>query len=106
IQLYAGYEVGKPELPVVRVYRPSDEVFSKDALATYPHKPITNDHPAEPVSAENWKDHAVGFIGDEVARDGEFVRIPLMLADARAIADIEAGKRELSAGYTCELEWT
>jgi len=106
IQIYAGYEVGRPELPFVRIYRPEDEVFARDSLATYAHKPITNDHPAEPVSAENWQHYAVGFIGDEVARDGEFVRIPLMLADADAIADLEAGKRELSAGYSCELDWT
>lgn len=29
IQLYAGHEVGKPEMAVVRVYRPEGEVFSK-----------------------------------------------------------------------------
>lgn len=106
IQIYRGSEVGRPELSEVRVYRPADEVFSRDSLASYAHKPMTNDHPVEPVTASNWKDHAVGFVGDEIARDGEHVRIPLMLADARAIADLETGKRELSAGYSCRLDWT
>ncbi|MGI3128619.1 DUF2213 domain-containing protein [Nitratireductor sp. PBL-C9] len=103
IQDYAGWEVGKPEKQVVRVYRPAEQVFAKDSLASYAHRPVTNDHPDEAVSAENWKDFAVGQIGDEVARDGEFVRIPLIVMDAAAIKDVEAGKRELSAGYTCDL---
>lgn len=103
IQDYAGHEVGKPDMPVVKVYRPADQVFSKDSLASYAHKPVTNDHPDEAVSAENWKDLAVGQIGDEVARDGEFIRIPLIVMDGEAIKAVEAGKRELSAGYTCDL---
>lgn len=105
IQIYRGVEVGRPDLRDVRVYRPPDEVFSRDSLSTYAHKPLTNEHPAEPVTAANWKDHAVGFVGDEIARDGEHVRIPLMLADAAAIDALEAGKRELSAGYSCRLVW-
>jgi len=103
IQIYAGYEVGKPEMAVVRVYRPDTEVFSRDTLASFAHRPVTNDHPDEPVTADNWKEHAVGNTADEIARDGSFVRVPLMVSDAAAIADIEKGKRELSAGYTCDL---
>lgn len=103
IQLYAGYEVGKPEQAVVRVYRSSDQVFSRDSLASYAHKPVTNDHPAEAVTSDNWKQLSVGSIGDEVARDGEYVRVPLIVMDKSAISDIKAGKRELSAGYSCDL---
>ncbi|MDP9630075.1 UNVERIFIED_ORG: hypothetical protein J2W85_002136 [Ensifer adhaerens] len=105
IQDYAGHEVGKPEMPVVKVYRPADQVFARDSLGSYAHKPVTNDHPDEAVSAANWKDLAVGQIGDEVARDGEFVRIPLIVMDAAAIKAVDEGKRELSAGYTCDLAW-
>lgn len=105
IQLYAGYEVGKPEMPVVRVYRPDTEVFSRDTLASFAHRPVTNDHPEEPVTADNWREHAVGQTADEIARDGQFIRVPLMVADAATIKAIEEGKRELSAGYTCDLAW-
>lgn len=103
IQDYAGWEVGKPEKAIVKVYRPADQVFSKDSMGSYAHKPVTNDHPDEAVSAANWKDLAVGSIGDEIARDGDFVRIPLVVMDAAAIKLVEDGKRELSAGYTCDL---
>ncbi|PWJ80634.1 hypothetical protein C7441_112176 [Pseudaminobacter salicylatoxidans] len=103
IQTYAGWEVGKPNLPLVRVYRPEGEVFSRDTLASFAHRPVTNDHPDEVVTADNWKELAVGQTADEIARDGTFIRVPLMVADAAAIKDIEGGKRELSAGYTCDL---
>lgn len=103
IQLYAGYEVGKPEMAVVRVYRPDSEVFSRDTLASFAHRPVTNDHPAEPVTSDNWKMHAVGNTSDEIARDGAFIRVPLMVSDGATIKAIEDGKRELSAGYTCDL---
>jgi hypothetical protein len=105
IQDYAGHEVGKPAMPVVKVYRPPEQVFSKESMGSYAHKPVTNDHPDEGVSAKNWKDEAVGQIGDEIARDGEYIRIPLIVMDATAIGAVKDGKQELSAGYTCDLVW-
>lgn len=105
IQLYSGTEVGKPEMKVVRVFRPEAEVFDKDSMHSYAHKPFTNDHPPEPVNADNWKQFSVGDLGEDVARDGEFVRVPLVMMDASAINDYRDGKRELSLGYTCDLAW-
>lgn len=106
IQEYLGYEVGKPELGAVRVYRPEAEVFSADALRTYAFRPVTVGHPAEGVTADNWRKEAVGTTGADVARDGEFVRVPLVLMDAKAIAEVESGLREISMGYACRLDWT
>lgn len=105
VQLYRGSEVGRPDLDLVRVYRPGDEVFSADTLKSAAHRPVTNDHPAELVTSQNWKQHAVGQTGDEVAGEGIYLRVPLMVSDEAAIKDIEGGKREVSAGYTCRLEW-
>src|SRR5690606_34291631 len=106
VQIYAGSEVGKPDMAAVRVYRPGAEVFSEDTLKSAAHRPVTNDHPAELVTADNWKQHAVGQTGDEITGEGIFIRVPLMVSDGATIADIENGKRELSAGYTCDLDWT
>lgn len=106
IQDYAGYEVGKPDRMVVRVYRPEAEVFSKDSLRTLAHRPVTVDHPPVAVTADNWRDYAVGMTGDEVARDGEFIRVPLSIMDADAISAVSSGKNQLSCGYTCDLDWT
>lgn len=103
IQTYAGFEVGRPTVDVVRVYRPGREVFSDATLASFAHRPVTNDHPDELVTAETWKDVAVGQTAGDVLAEERFIRIPLMVSDADAIADIQGGKRELSAGYTCDL---
>ena len=103
IQLYAGSEVGKPELSVVRVYRPADQVFAAASLQSFTHAPVTMDHPAEAVTADNWKALAVGEVSTAAKKDGEWVHLPLILKDAAAIQAVETGKRELSAGYTCEL---
>ncbi|MBI5111853.1 MAG: DUF2213 domain-containing protein [Rhodovulum sp.] len=105
IQIYAGREVGRPDLDRVRVYRPEAEVFASDALASFAHRPVTLDHPDEAVTARNWRRHSVGITGDEVARDGTFVRVPMVLMDAAAIAAVQGGKRELSCGYSCDLKF-
>ena len=105
VQLYAGHEVGKPELPVVRVYRPADQVFADASLQSFTHAPVTMDHPAEAVTADNWKKLAVGEVSTAAKKDGEWVHLPLILKDAVAIDEVASGKRELSAGYTCELVW-
>lgn len=103
IQIYTGAEVGKPDVATVRVYRPEAEVFSDKSLASFSHIPVTDDHPAQAVTADNWKDLAVGETSGEVLRDGHRLRIPLIVKDASAVRKVQGGKRELSAGYTCDL---
>lgn len=105
IQHYAGYEVGKPELQSVAVYRPEEEVFKSDSLSTYAHRPVTIGHPPEGVSAKNWRDVARGAVGGDVMRDGEFVRVPMTIMDQAAIRDVEGGVCEISMGYHCRLEF-
>jgi hypothetical protein len=106
IQQYHGSEVGRPDLGVVNVYRPGEEVFSQDTLKSAAHRPVTNDHPADLVDSTNWKQHAVGQTGDEVTGEGIYLRVPLMVSDEATIKAIEGGKREVSAGYVCALDWT
>jgi len=103
MQEYLGSELGRPDLALVKVYRPAEEVFSRDSMSTYAHKPATNEHPAAQVSAENWKALSIGQIGEGIVRDGDHVRVPLILMDSQAIADYERGKRDLSMGYEAEI---
>jgi len=103
IQKYKGAELGLPQYDDIRVYRPEAEVFARDSLASYPNRPVTNDHPPVLVDASNWRKYSVGHIGEDVVRDGEFVRVPLVLMDQDTIDDYESGKCELSLGYTMEL---
>jgi hypothetical protein len=106
IQQYSGAEMGRPDLSVVRVFRPEAEVFHADALASMAHRPITVNHPTEAVTAANWKRHSVGQTGGDVARDGDYVRVPLVLMDQKAIDAVKGGKRQLSVGYSAEIDWT
>lgn len=103
IQTYLGSEVGRSDMETVRIYRPEEEVFAQDAMHSYGYRPMTLEHPGKMVDATNWRAVAIGQTGGEVVRDGEFVRIPMVLMDAAAIRAFEGGKRELSMGYTSEI---
>lgn len=107
IQDYLGAEVdpeGKHFAAdqVVKVYRPAAEVFDKASMASFIGKPITDDHPSEAVTAKNWRDYSRGVIGG-AAKDGEWLGFDLALMDATTIAKVDAGKCELSGGYSCDL---
>lgn len=103
---YLAGEVGfsdmKPDA-VVSIYRPESAVFDEASMASFAHIAVTDDHPPEMVDASNWTKYAKGYTGDTVKRDGEFVRVPMMLTDAGLIAKFKDGKRELSAGYTADV---
>lgn len=106
---YLAAEVGAPSTfkptDTVKVYRDASEVFAVDSVRSFVGRPITNDHPAEPVSAANWRDHARGTVMGAM-RDGDYLAFDLVLMDAAAIKAVESGKRELSNGYQCALDWT
>lgn len=87
---------------VVKVYRPAEEVFSKDSVQSFMLKPITDNHPAKPVDASNWRDHAKG-VNAGALRDGEYLAFDLVLMDAALIDAVDKGKRELSNGYQSEI---
>lgn len=106
IQVYSGREVGRPERDAVRVWRPRDEVMAPESVRTYSHAPVTLGHPDAGVTADTWAALAKGEVSTEAEwRDGK-LRLPLIVKDAAAIAAIEGGTRELSAGYVCALDWT
>lgn len=90
---------------VVKVYRPESEVFAHDAVASFLMKPVTNDHPSTPVTAENWRDYAKGVVG-KALRDGDHLAFDLVIMDKATIDDVTAGKRALSCGYSSEISMT
>lgn len=104
IQTYHGSEIGGGN-GLINVYRDESEVFALDSLASFVGKPVTDNHPPVEVKADNWKQFAVGSIGEGVLRDGEHIKVPVTLMDADTIKAVQNGKREISMGYTAELEW-
>lgn len=107
IQTYKGKELGRPDLGDVKVYRPPEEVFNHDAMHSMAHRPVTLHHPTETVNARNWKKYAKGHTGDEVIRDGDHIRVPVVVMDAETIQAFENKDAcELSMGYSTDLKWT
>lgn len=80
-----------------------DEVFNADALTSFGLAPLTNDHPPVPLSPKNTGRYQVGSVV-EPHQDAEYVAAKIQITDADAIEAAEAGKRQLSCGYNCDLE--
>lgn len=112
IQVYGGREVdpsnerGLFDKQAVNIYRPEDEVFKRDSLATFAAAPVTVNHPSQAVTADNWKDLGVGEINGDVVRDGDKVRVPLIVRDSAAVLAARTTHKQLSMGYTCDLDFT
>lgn len=100
VQEYMADELGLPGGGRVKINRPESEVFHKDSLQSLSRVPVTLGHPDVPVTAENWKDLAIGEVGDNVMRDGDWLVVQPMLKDAAAMS---SDWRGLSMGYTAEL---
>lgn len=103
VQEYLGSEMGVTDKAVVRVYRPADEVFDKASMATFPHKVVTLGHPKGRAVFER---DGVGWMGDEVARDGEYIRVPMVVAHKKAVDAVRNKDAvELSVGYATQIVW-
>lgn len=94
---------------VAYVERGAEELFTEDTLASYVGKPITDDHPNSDVNPGNWKKLAKGTVltarrgtGD----DADVMLCDILITDAELIAEVQAGKREVSAGYEADYEQT
>lgn len=107
---YGGREVdpenkhGLRDTDVVHVLRDERTVFDTAAAHSFIGKPITDDHPTQAVTRDNWRDHARGTIMGAM-REGDYLAFDLLLTDGAAIDKVEAGKRELSNGYDAALEF-
>ena len=106
-QEYWPEELGLPggDAPVP-VYRPEEEVFSPETLASFEGMPVTNNHPPDGVDIENIRRLQAGH-AHNVRRGGgeesDLVLADLIITDPVLIDAILAGKREISCGYNYEL---
>src|SRR5262245_14563201 len=105
IQEYRGFEVNRPEMQTVRVFRSEDQVFNETTLKTFAHLPVTLNHPDDLVDGQSYRSVVRGHTDSEVVRDGNFVRVSMMLMDTEAIEKVLSGTRELSMGYEANLVW-
>lgn len=101
-----------PDGTVRRELRPPEEVFHVDSLASLRGAPVTDLHPEKDgeriaVTADNWRELAVGHAAENVQAQDPFVSADLLIQDRRMTDLINAGARkELSCGYGCDFDHT
>lgn len=91
---------GDPER-VIQVRREPEEVFSPAALASFEGCAVTDGHPPENVTAENFSAYVRGH-AQNVRRSGDYVVADLHIDDAALASDVlNHVKRQVSCGYLC-----
>jgi len=106
-QEYLPEELGLPPGPeMIPVFRPEEEVFSPETIASFEGMPVTNDHPPDGVDIENirrlQRGHAHNIRRGSGA-ESDLLLADLIITDPCLIDAILGGKREISCGYTYEL---
>ena len=106
-QDYLPEELGLPGSSFISVYRPEEEVFSPETIASFEGMPVTNDHPPDGVDVSNiralQKGHAHN-VRRGTGEESDLLLADLIITDPGLISLIlEEGKREISCGYTYEL---
>lgn len=109
IQQYLACELGLDGDPnrIINVYRPEEEVFAADSLASYDSSDITLQHPDTLVDSSNYSRTVKGVVrGPGVRTDDDWVQCNLIVKAKDAVDAIMAGTCELSAGYTATYDDT
>lgn len=89
----------------VREFRPAEEVFKEESLASYQGKPMTLDHVF--VNSDNAKDVVVGSVSGKAEALGSTVIAPIVIYSQQAIDEAISGNaKELSVGYSAFVDYT
>lgn len=103
---------GEGEVPVsadstglILIQRGEDVLFDPKTIASFEGKPITDDHPDDWVTPDNWKELSKGFGKDVRRGDGhlsDFLVADLLITDKKTIQAVMDGKVEISLGYDAD----
>jgi len=97
----------KEDGSIIKELRHPDEVFKEDSLETLKQKPVSNEHPSVFIDSGNIKDHIAGVTGERInILDSELVNSNVTIFEEKTIDDVSDGKREISCGYNCDLDFT
>jgi hypothetical protein len=85
--------------------RLAEHVFADGVIEAWKLSPLTDDHPDEFVTSENWAELAKGTLGADVRPDEarEYTLADIACNDADLIAKVKGGKKALSCGYLTKL---
>ncbi len=111
-----AHPVGGPGSPVpagpsgplglIQVYRPEEEVFAPETIASFEGMAVTNDHPPDGVNINNIRRFQKGHVHNVrrgSGKESDLLLADLIITDPELIELILGGKREISCGYTYEL---
>jgi len=94
---------------LLRIDRGEDELFNPETIASFEGKAVTEDHPPEDVTPDNWRDYARGTVLN-VRRGAnpldDLLIADLLITDRSMIEAVRDGKREISCGYDADYEQT
>ncbi|WP_151746668.1 DUF2213 domain-containing protein [Acinetobacter soli] len=103
---------GEGEVPVsadstglILIQRGEDVLFDPKTIASFEGKPVTDDHPDDWVTPDNWKKLSKGFGKDVRRGDGhlsDFLVADLLITDKKTIQAVMDGKVEISLGYDAD----
>jgi len=97
----------QPDGSTRREYRPPEEVFNADSMASLMGVPVTDLHPHEPVNKENASFLSVGRVIGDPKQDGNLLTA-LLSVETPHVVEMVKGKdrREISAGYSVDMDFT
>lgn len=94
---------------LIIIYRGEDVLFDPITIASAEGKPVTDDHPADWVTPDNWKELSKGFVKD-VRRgeggDSDYLVADILVTDKATIQKVLDGKVEISLGYDADYTET
>lgn len=80
-----------------------EELFSSTTVQSAQAKPVTDDHPVEPVTISNYQQYAKGMTHNDAAIKDNKLWVSFTITDAALIKKVKDGKRELSIGFLSDV---
>lgn len=103
IQKYLPSELGDEGNEPVGVFRSKEEVTHPDSLDSFTNVAITDNHPTEMVTIDNYTEYAKGSISKvfvvQLDNGITALKTQSIITDKSLIESIQNGKKELSVGY-------
>lgn len=80
-----------------------DEIFSDRTIRSARSKPVTDEHPNEPVTLDNYNLYAKGMSHTDARVEDFKLYVSLTVTDKELINKIHEGKREISIGFLSDV---
>ncbi|MBC1722258.1 DUF2213 domain-containing protein [Listeria seeligeri] len=80
------------------------ELFADSTIQSVNAKPVTDNHPSEPVTATNYQKYSKGMTHTDAAVKDNMLFVSFTITDSATIKKVKAGKRELSLGFEADVK--